>query len=165
MGREDRPLADAIVAGALLAVGIILILVSRREAAGVTERDLVGQDGFPIALGATIVLCTSYLLIRSLWRWRQQARADAGDSVSKETDTVFAWQPLALWLLSVLYLVSLTRVGFAVSTAVYVFLGRLLLGSTKWQTAAVISIGTTLVLYGIFSWFLRVSLPTGFVGI
>lgn len=68
---------------------------------------------------------------------------------------------LALLLATFLYLYLLDIVGFLLLSPFYMFFVMWLYGQRRWKSSILISILTTVILYGVFVKLFRIFLPTG----
>lgn len=157
MVKRERYLADAAVAAVILAASVAYFVIAGAQAAGATQRDLIGQAGFPRGLAILAMLGSTYILVRALLRWRVAAPA-AGVPEEREQ---FSWRPIMLWLAFVFYIVTLDVAGFWVGTPVLIVLGMYVVGYRRPVIGVVIAIVATAVFYALFDGVLNVNLPNG----
>jgi hypothetical protein len=155
----DRPRAldGRIVGAVLVGLGALALREARRLSLlreTVVAGAVVGDDTFPLVVGAALVVLGVYLLLAAppasarveLPRGDVRARMLAGASV------LVAYCVLVPWL-------GYTAGTGIVSTALYRGMG-----GYRWPTAVLLGAASTAVLYLLFRVWLRQPLPSGLLG-
>jgi putative tricarboxylic transport membrane protein len=113
-----------------------------------------GPGFLPFGLGVCLIIL-SLILIFHNWR--------------SKTSALPFW-PQQTWLRPLLGIVILgfyafviDRLGFILTTFIFLLIWMGLIERLKWKTILSISVGTTIVLYLLFAFFLEVPLPKGFL--
>jgi len=73
-------------------------------------------------------------------------------------------QMLPTGLLVLGYFLALNPVGYLPATTAYLFLQARLFGSTSWLRDGIFSVGTSILVYALFNYVLRIGLPAGVLG-
>ena len=115
-----------------------------------------GPGFFPFGLAIALVLL-SFVLIFKHWK--------------KDSSPAPFW-PGRTWLrpllgvaILIFYALMVDLFGFIPTTFIFLIIWMWVIERLRWRTILSISIGTTVVLYLIFSFFLEVPLPQGFLGL
>ena len=119
--------------------------------------DIVEAGGFPIVFG-TIGLV---LLIFEVVSQAKKLRRGERETEEAPLYPAGAAKLLAILAMTILYVILVKTVGFAILTACYTFAALWLLGSRKPVFNAVFSVLATLVLVLIFGRFFGITLPRG----
>jgi putative tricarboxylic transport membrane protein len=113
-----------------------------------------GPGFLPFGLALCLIVLSLALIIKS---WK------------RNTSPTPFW-PQRTWLrpllgvtIFVVYALVIQRLGFVLSTLLFLIVWMRLIERVRWRTLVGISIGTTAGLYFIFVFFLEVPLPTGFL--
>ena len=113
-----------------------------------------GPGFLPFGLALCLIVLSLALIIKS---WKRNP-----------SPTPF-W-PQRTWLrpllgvaIFIFYALVIQRLGFLLSTLLFLLIWMRLIERVRWRTLIGISIGTTAGLYFIFVFFLEVPLPTGFL--
>jgi putative tricarboxylic transport membrane protein len=137
-----------------------LIVVGLGVAACILARNLPAQTGFglgpaflPFWTGIVLAACGLWLCSRSA--------ADA--EVSWPASRGFA-RAASGFVLLLLYALALQRLGYLVSTAVFLVVGILLLEPVRRVRALVVGVASAAFLFLIFRVWLRIPLPGGVLG-
>lgn len=142
---SDRLAALVIIAGS------ILYLLEARTFRPFLQTEPLGPATFPYIVGGMTLALGSLLLFSTFRQPRdlKQPRSAAGNAV-----------PLALWLLLAAYAVTFDRLGFPLSTALFLVFSLRLLGVRPWWKAVLLG-----VLFTAAGWYgfraLGVRLPSG----
>jgi putative tricarboxylic transport membrane protein len=70
---------------------------------------------------------------------------------------------LAVLVFILIYIFLLEIIGFLIMTALFIFGCSLFLGYRKHVTNAIVSVGFSLVIYGLFNYLLKINLPAGII--
>lgn len=115
-----------------------------------------GPGFFPFGLAIVLILLALTLIFR---HWQ------------KDPTRAPFW-PGRTWLrpllgvgILVFYALFFDRIGFILTTFLFLIIWMWIIERLRWRTILSISIGTTVALYLIFSLFLEVPLPPGFLGV
>lgn len=143
-----RAVSDRLAALVII-VGSVLYLLEARTFQPFLRAEPLGPATFPYLIGGMTLLLGTLLLISSFRQPRVVARSAA-------TPTI----PLVLWLLLAAYAVTFGRLGFPLSTAVFLSVSFRLLGVRPWGKAVLFG-----VLFTAAGWYgfgaLGVRLPIG----
>ncbi|MDR1316578.1 MAG: tripartite tricarboxylate transporter TctB family protein [Spirochaetales bacterium] len=132
-----------------MAWSIVFFFIARRYPPGVAGT--TGPGFFPMILSGIIFLLAVLLLLN--------IRKESGETVhlfSKKNTTVF----LSL-LITVLYVVLISVVGFPIATLLYLFGLMMFFRIKSWKILIGVPVLTTAILYGVFTRFLFVQFPRG----
>ena len=114
-----------------------------------------GPGFFPFGLAVVLILLSLVLIFRHWEKDRTPAPFWPGRT----------WlRPLLGVAILVLYALSFDRMGFIVTTFLFLVIWMWIIERLGWRTILSISTGTTVALYLIFNLFLEVPLPQGFLG-
>lgn len=113
-----------------------------------------GPGFLPFGLSIVLILL-SLVLILSHWK-------------NIKSPTPFwpqrAWlRPLLGVAILVFYALVIVKLGFILTTFIFLVIWMGVIERLRWRTIITISLGTTVALYLIFRWFLEVPLPLGFL--
>ena len=145
---------DRVTAYILLAIGIATAWSSIHLSMGKWRHP--GPGFFPFGLAIVLIILSLALVLR---HWQ------------KDPTPVPFWpgrtwlRPLLGVLSLVLYALLFDRIGFILTTFLFLVIWMWVIERLRWRTILSISIGTTVALYLIFSLFLEVPLPPGFLGV
>lgn len=149
---------DRIVVGALLVVlGAAAILEARRLHAlreAMVAGAVVGDDTFPLILGAAMVLLGVLCFVVRLPSARVNLPTGAARTQMLGSGAVLA----AYWVI-------LPPVGYTLSTALVSIALYRSMGGYRWPVAVAAGLVTTVVLHLLFRVWLRQPLPAGWLGI
>ncbi|WP_405402140.1 tripartite tricarboxylate transporter TctB family protein [Paracoccus sp. Ld10] len=136
---------------------IALALFCRAEAAAYP----VTAGRLPDLLGIVIVVLAVIAIANVAWE-RLRARpavAQAGPASETPTD----WRSLALGAgflaLVILYALSITRIGYLIATPLFLAIPLIVLRPIGLVPAVSTIVAVTAVIFGIFVWFLNLSIP------
>lgn len=115
---------------------------------------------FPMAAAATMLVC-SLIFVAQTARARL-AEGEMGESlpghfVRRIAPPVLLWMTLAI----VVYMLSLERVGFIVSSYLFLAIGMRILGGRRWVLNLAVSAACLAAIYVVFQTAFSVVLPTG----
>jgi putative tricarboxylic transport membrane protein len=132
-----------------MALSILFFFIARRYPPG--AGGTTGPGFFPMILSGIVFLLAVLLLLK--------IRKESGEPVhlfSKKNATVF----LSL-LITVLYVVLMSVVGFPIATLLYLFGLMMFFQVKSWKILIGVPFLTTAILYGVFTRFLSVQFPRG----
>lgn len=149
---------DRFVVGALLVVLGAAALLEARRLHGLREAmvagAVVGDDTFPLVLGAAMVMLGMLCLVVRLPSARVSVPAGAARAQMLGSGAVLA----AYWMI-------LPTVGYTLSTALAAIVLYRSMGRYRWPVAVGAGAVTTVVLHLLFRIWLRQPLPAGWLGI
>jgi len=154
MRRRKRPIEkwDRITGYILLAIGAITAWSSIHLSMGRVRHP--GPGFLPFGLALCLIILSLTLILKS---WK--SNASPVPFWPKRT-----WlRPLLGVVIFIFYAWVIQRLGFILSTLLFLIIWMRLIERVRWQTLIGISIGTTGALYFIFVFFLEVPLPMGFL--
>jgi putative tricarboxylic transport membrane protein len=145
---------DRVTGYVLLVIGGITLWGSVHLSMGTLKHP--GPGFFPFLLGFVLVLFSIALISK---HWQK-------DQVPQPFWAGRTWvRPLLGVMILGFYALLVDWVGFLITTFAFLAIWMAVIERLRWRTILSISIGTTVVLYLIFSLFLEVPLPQGFLGI
>lgn len=117
---------------------------------------------YPLALIGILALLDTLYLFTRLWKMRNMD----GKKIINDLGKIFSgFLPLQFFFVvgaCIAYLVALYYLGFYLSSLIYLFVVMLFLKVKQWQLWLTIAI-LALMIYGVFTVFLKVPLPTGII--
>ena len=139
--------------------GFILLIIGVMTAWGSTSLSMgkfkhPGPGFLPFGLGICLIILSLILIFKS---WKKEI---------SPTPLWFqrAWlRPLLGVAILIFYAIVIEQLGFILTTFIFLLIWMALIERLKWKTILSISVGTTIVLYLIFAFFLEVPLPKGFL--
>lgn len=145
---------DRVTGYVLLVIGVVTLWGAVRLSMGTLKHP--GPGFFPFLLGVVLILFSIALVLE---HWEKDEKPQP-------------FWPARTWLRPLLGVASLTFYalladfgGFLITTFLFLVLWMAVIERLRWRTVLSISIATTAALYLIFSFFLEVPLPQGFLGI
>ncbi len=143
---------DRVTGYILLAIGVVTAWSSTTLSMGKASRP--GPGFFPFSL-ALMLIAFSIVLIAKSWQREEQPLPFWPSR---------GWvRPLLGAGIFLLYALFLPPLGFILTTFFFLICWMWVIERIRWATILPISIGVTSVLYLIFSYFLEVPLPAGFL--
>jgi len=139
--------ADMVAAVILLLIGIYVSI----EVSGYTKIASldIGPAFFPRVLGVLLIVFAILLA------WQAKSKND-------QTQVVFINRNLMIVFgLVAAFAVAFNFLGFIITSVVLLTVLMRLMGAESWKKAILVSIITTIVIYGVFHTFLNVPLPLG----
>ncbi len=136
----------------LLAFAILFCVQSYQLGMG-SLRD-PGRGFIPFLSGVLLAGLSIAIFLRSILKGEQPSTFGKG------------WKR-GVWAVGGLfiYILILERLGFIVTTFLFLILTLLSIEPGKWKSAFLVSLFTVIISYLVFSVWLKVQLPTGFLGI
>lgn len=144
--------ADLIVAGAVGALGALVIYESRRLGAS------WGSDGpqagyFPFYVGLLICICSTVVFVQSLFRLRTEKKI------------FVAWAPfkqvLVVLVPATLYVLGIQLIGIYVASAAFITLFMKFVGKYSWRRGIGIGLFVSIAAFLMFEILFRIPLPKG----
>lgn len=115
-----------------------------------------GPGFFPFGLSIALILL-SFALIQTHWK---------SDPLPASFWPGRTWlRPLLGIATLIFYALVVDFLGFIPTTFLFLVLWMWVIERLRWRTIISVSVGTTIVLYAIFTLFLEVPLPHGFLGL
>jgi len=154
---EARPAAavhtvEAVVGALLLALGVVVMVESRRLGAGWTA-DGPGSGYFPFYIGLIVSVSSIALLV--------QAFVDKHRHAAVFVDTVQARRVLSVLLPAIGYVLAIVFLGIYVASAVYIALFIVVLGHYRWARSVAVAVVINALLYAMFELWFKVPLYAG----
>jgi len=113
-----------------------------------------GPGFFPFGLAICLILLSLVLIFRN---WKKK-------SLPAPFWHRRTWlRPLLAVVILVFYALVIGKLGFIITTFIFLLIWMGVIERLRWRTLISISIGTTVVIYLIFRLFLEVPLPLGFL--
>ncbi|BBO56773.1 tripartite tricarboxylate transporter TctB family protein [Cobetia sp. AM6] len=141
-----------------------LYLISAFQMAPPLDNDRLTASFFPALIGSiALVLCVAQLVSQQRAsrdsRSNESANDDASSADSDASSSLFS-PALRLMLVTALYILAFSHLGYLLSSALYVFAVMLLFaGRDKWVSKAVIACAISALGYGLFEQLFNVHLP------
>ncbi len=152
---------DAVVAGLLLVLGIVVMWEAQRLGAGWTT-DGPGSGYFPFYIGLLITISAVGILFQSLFSKSRDLGTFATVKQTKQVASVLL--PAGLYVLAVTFL------GLYVASAIYIALFMIILGKYSRLKSVLVGLGVAVYFFLMFEVWFKVPLykgmlnPTGFLG-
>jgi len=151
---------EAVVGALLLAVGIVVVVESRKLGSGWTS-DGPGSGYFPYYIGLIISVASAGILLQALFG-KKRKTAIFVDSVQLK-------QVLSVLVPATLYVIAIEFLGLYVASAIYIALFMIVLGKYAWLKSIAAALVINAILYFMFEVWFKVPLfqgsldPLGFV--
>ena len=117
----------------------------------------IGPEFFPRHLAIGLFICSAALVIQSLVvKPKKNEKAPTISPLDKGMQRLFVGIAIIIG-----YALLWERVGFLIVTPIAMAAIMFLLGYRRYLMMAIFSLGTTLVIFGTFSFFLNVNMPLG----
>lgn len=111
-----------------------------------------GPSFYPIIVSVITIILAIILMFNT---FREQIKEKDQSNFSKQ-----GFMKVGIFVtFFFIYFYVITRIGFIISTIIFMSLFMLILGLRDWKKYILIPIGTTIVMYYIFSVFLKIRLP------
>jgi len=143
---------EAIVALILLAIGITVIIESRRLGAGWTT-DGPGSGYFPFYIGVIITISALGILHGALISKKRNTEIFVDSEQLKLVLSVF--------VPAMVYVLGVTFLGLYVASAIYIALFMIVLGKYSWIKSAVIALAVNTLFFFMFEVWFKVPLFKG----
>lgn len=153
-GRPTAPTnrVEAAVAAVLLALGIVVIVESRRLGAGWSS-DGPGAGYFPFYIGLIMAVSSAVILVQALF--------GRGRNTADFIDTVQLKRVLSVLLPAAVYVLAVRFVGLYVASAIYIALFMVVLGKYSWVKSVLAALAVNTLLYCMFELWFKVPLYKG----
>lgn len=123
----------------------------------------VGPWVFPTIIGLGLILCGAWLTVAAV-TGRRRSRIETSWAAGDRPCSVDWRSAAASGLLLLVYILLLTPIGYLISTTLFLFLEARLLGSRSTVRDGIFSIATSVSVYALFNFVLKIGLPTGILG-
>lgn len=114
---------------------------------------------FPRAFIVITAILAVVLLIQAIYKEKKNMPLKAGEAA--QYTPAQRYRLFLAVTITIFYLVIIPVLGYFVTTAVYMFVLMTLLKKDKLVTHVIVTVCTTLVLYGVFGVLLKIWLPRG----
>jgi putative tricarboxylic transport membrane protein len=145
-------MVEAITAVVLCLIGIVIMFDSYSKGAG-WAADGPKTGYFPIRIGALIVMSSIAILFRTLF------------SKKKNKKIFVEWGPFKQVLMvlvpTAVYVLAIQLIGIYVASALFIAFFMRMMGRFGWLKIALVSLGTSVVLFWMFEIQFMVPLPKG----
>jgi len=145
-------IVEAVVAGILLVVGIVVVVESRRLGAGWTS-DGPGSGYFPFIIGTLILIASAGMLFEALFSKKKKTEAFV--------DTVQLKRVLSVLVPALVYVLAVAFLGLYVASAVYIALFMVILGKYSWVKSVFIALAVNTLFFFMFEVWFKVPLFKG----
>ncbi len=142
------------IVGLIYAIAYVYFSFRIPTPPGLTQ-DVMGSRSFPIALGLIMALCAVAILFIP-------DRRHADDEEVSGWEGIFRVAPYVL--IMVLYVLLLPFLGLIIDTALAIFAMMNRSSRQVWWKDIIVSIVISLVIWLLFVWILKISLPAGILG-
>ena len=149
-----KPDGERVMGAGAALVGLVAIAESLR----LTEDTLTGGPGtrfLPLSLGLIIAVLGGAIALRPARGRAAEAPAGPGGRLRLAGSLVGL----------VLYALAFERLGFLVSTSMFVALLLVFYGERRWPVVLAVAVGAAGATYAVFAWWLGVPLPRGILGL
>ena len=143
---------EAVVAGILLVIGIVVVVESRRLGAGWTS-DGPGSGYFPFLIGMIVVIASLGMLFEALLGKKK--------NTEPFVDTVQLKRVLSVLLPALAYVLAVAFLGLYVASAVYIALFMVILGKYSWVKSVFIALAVNTLFFFMFEVWFKVPLFKG----
>lgn len=134
----------------LLVIGVMTAWSSTHLSMGKLKHP--GPGFLPFGLGICLIILSLILIFKN---WKKESSPTP--LWSKQT-----WlRPLLGVAILIFYAIGIDRLGFILTTFIFLIIWMALIEHLKWKTILSVSVATTIVLYLLFASFLEVPLPKG----
>lgn len=149
----SRRAVDVVVGAIAFVIGVVVMVDTHRLGAGWAGGS--PQSGyFPFRIGAIICIASAVIVLRALWRTR-----------SHPPEIFVTWSQLRLVLAvlvpTLVYILVIQLMGIYVASALFIAAFMRVSGGYGWLKAALVSAGTSFVLFWLFEIQFLVPLPKG----
>jgi len=147
--------------------GIVIVALAFVQELPFMKNELPGSGFFPILCGIAISIFGVLIIVENTYKSRKAAEESPEDSqFEKNIINMTELRTFAYTIgISILVLVMTPIIGIIISIGIAVTALVKILAKENMKKSLIIGIGTTIVLYLIFSEFLGVPLPRSIIGI
>jgi putative tricarboxylic transport membrane protein len=125
--------------------------------------DAIGPRAFPYMIGVFFIVGGTWTVISRLRKWKTETgNIVETDGEPDESDVpASALQAFTVIGASILYVAAMPRLGYPITTPLFVVAALKAMRMQSWLTIAVLALVYTAVTYIVFAHYLRVDLPLG----
>jgi putative tricarboxylic transport membrane protein len=125
--------------------------------------DAIGPRAFPYMIGVFFIVGGTWTVISRLRKWKTETgNIVETDGEPDESDVpASALQAFTVIGASILYVAAMPRLGYPITTPLFVITALKAMRMQSWLTVAVLALVYTAVTYIVFAHYLRVDLPLG----
>ena len=152
-------MSDRIIAVCTIILALIYFCASLKIPS-LESGDPLGPKAFPILLALALVVAAA-LLWKETMGARKQIREETQESKQEKRELLLRAGGIVTWTL--LSFISLSMLGYLLSTALYLFGLMAYLNPKKWLMNAMTSVLFTMGIYALFRKVLGVNLPPGII--
>lgn len=142
----------------LLSVGIFLVFLSLRLS--VWSKFGPGEGFFPLAIAVIMIGLSLFLVVKSIWI-RTQRKQNATERWKPKLKPLLRVGTYAILML--LYGFLMERVGFLITSVFFVIPILKYIENQSWKMTVLVGLGSVIISYVLFVYFLGVPLPRGWV--
>jgi hypothetical protein len=143
---------EAVVAALLLALGVVVIVESRRLGAGWTS-DGPGAGYFPFYIGLIIAISSAAIFVQALFGKKR--------NTAVFLDSVQLKRVMSVLLPALLYVLAIKLLGLYVASAIYIALFMVVLGKYSWLKSVLVALAVNALLIFMFEVWFKVPLFKG----
>lgn len=143
---------EAVVAALILAVGVVVMVESRRLGAGWTT-DGPGSGYFPFYIGVIVSVSSAAIFLQALFGRRR----NTGPFV----DTEQLKRVMSVLLPAIAYVLAIVYLGLYVASAIYIAMFMVALGKYSWVKSVAVALIINAMLYLMFELWFKVPLYAG----
>lgn len=140
---------------ALAAIALALFFRSEAGAYPTTAAKM------PNLLGIVVIILALAAIAKVVWFWLRPRKTAADEGTGTETPT--DWRSLVIGAsflaLIVIYALSITRIGYLIATPLFLAIPLAVLRPVGPVAAVSAIVSVTAVIFGVFVWFLNLSIP------
>ena len=149
---------------AVILFGIVFLLYSGRYP--LDSRACPGPGVFPLIVGGMLLALAVLQLAQALWKWKRPEKPETAAKRDGSVRGFFRENPgektaVALIAGFILYILMIQRVGFFVSTFLFVIFVSGLSEARDWWKPVLLSVGINVFCYLLFVMWLKLSFPNG----
>jgi hypothetical protein len=146
----------------IVALGVFVLAVALRYPPPKVVFDAIGPMGFPMAIGAFLVVGGLVQSVRTALYIRRYGKWAPEEGVQDEPEHPSSrWRALIFIGGCFVFLVLMQPLGFLIAMPLAIVAGLWSMGYANWMRRAVVAIGFTLFAFAMFALVLGVPLPDG----
>lgn len=144
-------------------VGIVIFVLTKVQGLEFLKKGMPGAGMFPMLCAVAISFCGLLLILETVSNSKKAARAGKEDEDASDNllDPLELKNMLIFLLLGTMILLLSEHIGLLTCLCISVIAYIKIQGKDSWLKAILVGIGTTIFLYAVFVWFLRVPVPKG----
>ena len=154
---------ETAVASAGVVIGTAFIILGSQLRQGAIP-DPVTTGGMPVGTGIFIIVLSAIVGLRAVKAWRRGARVVPSEGSNDEPGFPASWTRVVVFAVgAMLWTYLLPRVGYILSTPVFLAAALRLFGVRSWMKLTLVPIIFTAVCWYLFGQVLTIRLPWGFL--